>query len=58
MTTTTTPQPHVPAIDDDAAMRELIAGCLGENDLRVTAVATRADVEKVLAGHVFDVVQA
>ena len=34
MTTTTTLQPHVLAIDDDAAMRELIAGYLGENDLR------------------------
>src|SRR3984893_3011947 len=56
MTTTTTLLPHVLAIDDDAAMRELIADYLGENDLRVTAVATGADMEKVLAEQAIDVV--
>jgi len=55
MTTTTLP-PHVLAIDDDAAMRELIADYLGENDLRVTTVATGADMEKVLAEQAVDVV--
>src|SRR5438105_13759679 len=55
MTTTTLP-PHVLAIDDDPAMRELIADYLGENDLRVTAVATGADMEKVLAEQAIDVV--
>ena len=62
MATTTLPQmatttlPHVLAIDDDAAMRQLIADYLGENDLRVTTVATGADMEKVLAEHAIDVV--
>src|ERR1700687_3046895 len=56
MTATTTLPPHVLAIDDDPAMRELIADYLGENDLRVTTVATGADMEKVLAEHAIDVV--
>jgi two-component system OmpR family response regulator len=55
-TTTTTLAPHVLAIDDDPAIRELITGYLGENDLRVTAVATGAEMEKVLAEHAVDVV--
>ena len=56
MTTTTTLPPHVLAIDDDAAMRQLIADYLGENDLRVTTIATGAEMEKVLAEHAVDVV--
>jgi two-component system OmpR family response regulator len=56
MATTTTLLPHVLAIDDDAAMRQLIAEYLGENDFRVTAVATGAEMEKVLAEHAVDVV--
>ena len=55
MTTTTLP-PHVLAIDDDPAMRELIADYLGENELRVTAVATGAEMDKVLADQAIDVV--
>jgi DNA-binding response OmpR family regulator len=55
MTTTTLP-PHVLAIDDDPAMRELIADYLGENELRVTAVATGAEMDKVLAEQAIDVV--
>src|SRR5450631_3311478 len=56
MATTTTLPPHVLAIDDDAAMRQVIADYLGENDLRVTTVATGAEMEKVLAEHAIDVV--
>src|SRR4029079_2712523 len=56
MMTTTTLPPHVLAIDDDAAMRELIADYLGENDLPVTTVATGAALEKVLAEQAVDVV--
>jgi DNA-binding response OmpR family regulator len=56
MVTTTPLPPHVLAIDDDAAMRELIAEYLGENDLRVTTVATGAEMEKVLADQAVDVV--
>jgi two-component system OmpR family response regulator len=47
---------HVLAIDDDAAVRQVIAEYLGQNDLRVTAVATAADMEKVLAEPAVDVV--
>jgi len=55
MTTPTLP-PHVLAIDDDADMRQLIADYLGDNDLRVTTVATGSDMHKVLAQHAIDVV--
>ena len=48
--------PHVLAIDDDAAMRQLIADYLGENEMRVTAVATGAEMDEVLAEHAIDVV--
>ena len=56
MTTATTLPPHVLVIDDDAAMRDLIADFLGENDLRVTPVATGAEMQKVLHEHAVDVV--
>src|SRR5258708_29943779 len=56
MTTATTLPPHVLAIDDDAAMRDLIADYLGANDLRVTTVATGAEMQKVLDEHAVDVV--
>src|SRR6266436_805844 len=49
-------EPHVLAIDDDADMRQLIADYLGQNDLRVTTVATGADMEKAIAEHAIDVV--
>jgi len=56
MTTAPNLLPHVLAIDDDADMRNLIADYLGENDLRVTAVATGAEMRKVLDEHAVDVV--
>jgi two-component system, OmpR family, response regulator len=56
MTTPTTLPPHVLAIDDDADMRRLIADYLRENDLRVTTVATGADMQKVLAEQAVDVI--
>ena len=56
MTAATMPAPHVLAIDDDADMRRLIADYLGENELRVTAVATGADMQKVLARDAVDVI--
>ena len=31
--------PHVLAVDDDPTIRQLISDYLGQNDLRVTAVA-------------------
>ena len=56
MTTATTLPQHVLVIDDDAAMRNLIADYLGENDLRVTTVATGAQMQGVLDEHAVDVV--
>ena len=56
MTLTTTLPPHVLAVDDDPAMRGLIADYLRENGLRVTAVATGAEMRKVLAEEAVDVV--
>jgi DNA-binding response OmpR family regulator len=56
MTNSPTLAPHVLAIDDDAAMRQLIAEYLGENDLRVTTVATGADMQKVLAEEAIDII--
>ena len=49
-------QPHILVIDDDAAMRKLIADYLVENDLRVSAVATGAEMEQALAQHTIDLV--
>jgi two-component system OmpR family response regulator len=56
MTTALPAPPHVLAIDDDADMRRLIADYLGENELRVTSVATGADMQRALAEHSIDVV--
>jgi DNA-binding response OmpR family regulator len=56
MTDAMTLMPHVLAIDDDADMRQLIADYLGENDLRVTTVATGAEMQKVLAEQAVDVI--
>jgi DNA-binding response OmpR family regulator len=47
---------HILAIDDDAAIREMVAEYLGENDLRVTAVATGVEMAQVLAQHAIDLV--
>jgi|SRR6266542_154384 len=48
--------PHVLALDDDPAMRDLIAEYLGENDLRVTTVATGEEMTRALAKHAIDVI--
>jgi two-component system OmpR family response regulator len=48
--------PHILAIDDDAAMRNLIASYLAENDLRVTTVASGAEMAAVLAANAIDLV--
>ncbi len=47
---------HILAIDDDPAMRELVAGYLAKNDLQVTAVATGAEMAQALAERVIDLV--
>jgi DNA-binding response OmpR family regulator len=56
MMTAPTLPPHVLAIDDDPDMRRLIADYLSENELRVTTVATGADMQKVLAEQAVDVI--
>jgi DNA-binding response OmpR family regulator len=48
--------PHILAIDDDPATRQLVAEYLGENALRVTAVATGAEMLQALAEHAIDLV--
>jgi len=48
--------PHVLAIDDDPAMRQLIADYLVENDVRVTTVATGEEMSRVLAEQAIDVI--
>jgi two-component system, OmpR family, response regulator len=48
--------PHVLAIDDDPAMRQLIAEYLVENELRVTTAANGADMMQALAQNAIDVV--
>ncbi len=47
---------HILAIDDDPAMRELVANYLSGNDLRVTAVATGAEMAQAFAEHAIDLV--
>jgi two-component system, OmpR family, response regulator len=48
--------PHVLAVDDDPAMRQLIADYLRENELRVTDVSTGAEMMHVLSEHAIDVI--
>jgi two-component system OmpR family response regulator len=47
---------HILAIDDDPAMRQLVADYLGQNELRVTAVASGAEMVQVLAQYAIDLV--
>jgi len=48
--------PHVLALDDDPALRQLVSDYLGENELRVTAVATGAELAEVMARETIDLV--
>jgi two-component system, OmpR family, response regulator len=48
--------PHVLALDDDPAIRQLVSDYLGENDIRVTAVASGKDLDAVLAAETIDLV--
>jgi two-component system OmpR family response regulator len=49
-------QPHVLALDDDPAVRRLVAEYLGENDIRVTAVANGAELAVAMGREVVDAV--
>src|SRR5258707_5080582 len=51
-----TVQHHILAVDDDPAMRKLVADYLHDNDLRVTAVATGAEMAQAFADHAIDLV--
>jgi two-component system OmpR family response regulator len=47
---------HILVVDDDPAMRDLMAEYLSENDLRVTLAATGAEMTAALADTVIDLV--
>lgn len=46
--------PHVLAVDDDPDLRRVIGQYLGENDLRVTTVASGAEMDDVMRRETFD----
>ncbi|NML46200.1 response regulator [Ramlibacter sp. G-1-2-2] len=46
--------PHVLAVDDDADLRSVIAQYLSQNELRVTAVASGAEMDRAMEKEVFD----
>ena len=48
--------PHVLALDDDPAIRQLVSDYLSENDLRVTAVANGREFDATLARETIDLV--
>jgi len=50
------PQTHVLAVDDDAAVRDLIGEYLRENELRVTCVASGKELVDVMARETVDLV--
>src|SRR5258708_2029082 len=49
-------QLHILVVDDDPAMRQLVSGYLQENALRVTAVATGAEMAQALAERAINLV--
>jgi two-component system OmpR family response regulator len=48
--------PHVLALDDDPSVRQLVHDYLVENELRVTAVASGAELDRVMARETIDLV--
>ena len=56
MSTTTPPSVHVLVVDDDPSVRQMIADYLGDNDMRVTSLASGREVGDVLARDVVDLV--
>src|SRR5262245_55766986 len=56
MPTDLTSQPHVLALDDDPAIRQLVADYLTQNDLRCTTVATGKELTAFMAGETIDLV--
>jgi DNA-binding response OmpR family regulator len=56
MPTAAPPLPHVVAVDDDPAIRQLVAEYLGENEMRVTAVGTGEELDAAMARETVDLV--
>jgi two-component system OmpR family response regulator len=48
--------PYVAALDDDPAVREMIGEYLAQNELRISAVATGAELEALMARETIDLV--
>ncbi|MGP8436393.1 response regulator [Paraburkholderia fungorum] len=48
--------PHVLAVDDDPAIRELLAGYLGDNDVRVTVASCGKEMTQALEAFAIDLV--
>jgi DNA-binding response OmpR family regulator len=48
--------PHIAAVDDDPEIRRLLAEYLGENELRISALATGAELMALLARETIDLV--
>src|SRR5580700_11679415 len=49
-------QPHILVVDDDAQIRAVLEEYLGENGLRVSAVATGKQMSEILADEAIDLV--
>ena len=47
---------HILAVDDDPSVRKMIADYLGDNDMRVTALASGRDVAETMARETVDLV--
>src|SRR5262245_29682601 len=46
---------HVLAVDDDPSVRQMIADYLGDNELRVTALASGREIAEVMAREMIDI---
>src|SRR5262245_6778825 len=56
MSSSPSPMPHVVALDDDPDVRRLVAEYLEQNDFRVTAVASGAELAAAMARELADLV--
>jgi len=54
MTVATPTTVHVLAVDDDPSMRQIIADYLGDNEIRVTALATGREIADVMSRETVD----
>src|SRR5262245_61492590 len=55
-TTTTSATAHVLAIDDDPSIRQMIVHYLGDNDVRVTALASGREIADVMSRDLVDLI--